>query len=144
MGQGVQRTRGQGQARRVDSQSRSFRRPPRAGRDLFKLENYNEALRSIDPYLKRPNSAAGPKLLADAYRARGLAEVMLGHGRHASAQEATLWMRPSSLQTWRSPRWRTTKATWCRNRGSNNSSRSAPLSHSHVPFPPVAWRIAAL
>jgi tetratricopeptide (TPR) repeat protein len=45
---------------------------------LFMLENYQEAVVALDRYLKRPDAAAGPNVLADVYRSRGLTRAKLG------------------------------------------------------------------
>jgi serine/threonine protein kinase/lipoprotein NlpI len=50
---------------------------------LFKLENYHEAVLSLDHYLNQPGRGARPEVLADVHRARGLTEVKLG--RYADA-----------------------------------------------------------
>jgi tetratricopeptide (TPR) repeat protein len=52
---------------------------------LFQLERYPEAAAALDGYLKHPNPAAGPKVLADVYRARGLTGAKLGHYADAIA-----------------------------------------------------------
>jgi tetratricopeptide (TPR) repeat protein len=52
---------------------------------LFKLENDQEALASLDRYLARPRPAASRKVLADVYRARGLTRVRLGQAGNALA-----------------------------------------------------------
>jgi serine/threonine protein kinase/Flp pilus assembly protein TadD len=46
---------------------------------LLRLENYKEAISSLDRYLKGAHPSATPNVLANAYRARGLASVKLGH-----------------------------------------------------------------
>jgi tetratricopeptide (TPR) repeat protein len=44
---------------------------------LYKLQNYQEAASSLDHYLIRSSRNAGPKLLADVHRARGLTGMKL-------------------------------------------------------------------
>jgi tetratricopeptide (TPR) repeat protein len=44
----------------------------------FRLEQHKEAVQCLDCYLKRPHPADASRLQADAYRARGLAQVKLG------------------------------------------------------------------
>jgi tetratricopeptide (TPR) repeat protein len=52
---------------------------------LFKLERFEEAASSLDHYLDKPNPAARPKILASAYRARGLSRAKLGRAADAVA-----------------------------------------------------------
>ena len=52
---------------------------------LFKRERYEEAVVSLDHYLKRAGPATSPRVRADAYRARGLTRVKLGRFANAVA-----------------------------------------------------------